>query len=84
MKRRPFGRKIFSPNGLWCTRCVGERDDAGMSAVSGASPDAAPSGAVRAVELAIRGAVYDEFMCQLLGATVKGAVRGAVPAFKDD
>jgi len=55
VKRRPFGRKIFFPERAVVHEVRRERDDAGMSAVSGASPDAAPSGAVRAVELAIRG-----------------------------
>ena len=55
VKRRPFGRKIFFPERAVVHEVRRERDDAGMSAVSGASPDAAPSGAVRAVELSIRG-----------------------------
>src|SRR5208337_5542572 len=46
---------LFPRTGCGARGSVGERDDAGMSAVSGTSPDAAPSGAVRAVELAIRG-----------------------------
>ena len=51
----PVRPEDLFPRTGYGARGARERDDAGMSAVSGASPDAAPSGAVRAVELAIRG-----------------------------
>ncbi len=54
-----------------------------MSAVSGASPDAAPSGAVRAVEPAVRGdrtscaATVEKKLIQLAEGLLAAAVLGA-------